>query len=331
VRDPDRPADDEVPEPAHPLRRQLRLPEATPKSAEGDGATARRVAEIMDSPGYRLPERDVEFLERDNLRGTRLQIDYEKPENALREAGVRNTIVVFGGTRIVEPEEARQRVSMLEAACRDEPGDDDLAARLAVSRRLLEHSRYYDVAREFGAIVARAGEGPDDCRLTLITGGGPGIMEAANRGATEAGANSIGINIEVPFTQYPNPWVTPGLGFRVHYFSTRKLHLLLRARALVVFPGGFGTLDELFETLNLVQTRKIRPLPVVLVGRGFWKNLVDFDGLVAEGVIDPEDRRLFWFAETAEQVWQGIVDWHARAGLPLVRDDEPGAGGPPAA
>ena len=156
----------------------------------------------------------------------------------------------------------------------------------------------------------------------LMTGGGPGIMEAANRGAYDVGAKSIGLNITLPHEQFPNPYIAPDLCFSVRYFAIRKLHLLLRARALVVFPGGFGTLDELFETLNLVQSRKIEPLPVVLVGEDYWRGAFDPDYLVREGVVDPEDRELFWYAETADEVWQGILEWHRRAGRPLLCDPE---------
>jgi uncharacterized protein (TIGR00730 family) len=150
-----------------------------------------------------------------------------------------------------------------------------------------------------------------------MTGGGPGIMEAANRGAFDAGAKTVGLNIHLPLEQYPNPYVTPELCFRFHYFGLRKLHFLLRAKALVAFPGGYGTMDELFEVLTLVQTRTIAPIPVVLVGEAYWRKVVNFDFMVDEGVIDPEDRDLFWFAETADEIWNGIVEWHEQFGSPL--------------
>jgi uncharacterized protein (TIGR00730 family) len=181
-------------------------------------------------------------------------------------------------------------------------------------------SHYYQVAREVGRLVAESGEGPGDRRLVVVTGGGPGVMEAANRGADEAGAETVGLNIDLPHEQYPNPYITPDLCFRFHYFALRKMHFLLRARALVAFPGGFGTLDELLDTLTLVQTRKIQPLPVVLVGEKYWRRVLDVEFLVDEGMIDPEDRDLFWFAETAEDVWQGILAWYAANGQPLFGD-----------
>jgi len=150
-----------------------------------------------------------------------------------------------------------------------------------------------------------------------VTGGGPGIMEAANRGAFDCGAKSVGLNISLPHEQYPNPYITPDLCFSFHYFAMRKLHFLLRAKALVAFPGGYGTIDELFEVLTLVQTRKIKPIPIVLVGESYWQSAVNLDFLVAEGVIEPEDRELFWFAETAQEIWDGILHWHERSGEPL--------------
>jgi uncharacterized protein (TIGR00730 family) len=165
--------------------------------------------------------------------------------------------------------------------------------------------------------VGKAGARADGSQLVVMTGGGPGMMEAANRGAFDVGAKSIGLNIKLPHEQYPNPYMTPDLSFRFHYFALRKLHFLLRTRALVAFPGGYGTFDELFETLTLVQTRKIKPVPIVLVGEDYWRQAFNVDFLVAEGVIDAEDRELFWFAETAQEIWDGILHWHEANGEPL--------------
>jgi len=192
------------------------------------------------------------------------------------------------------------------------------AFHLAAAERISAKSHYYDVAREFGRLVGEADRAAPSPRLVIMTGGGPGLMEAANRGAFDVGAKSVGLNIELPHEQFPNPYVTPDLCFRFHYFALRKLHLLLRAKALVAFPGGYGTFDELFEVLTLVQTRKIKPIPVILVGEQFWRRAVDFDFLVEEGVIDLEDRELFWFAETAKDIWNGILDWYKAAGEPLA-------------
>jgi len=310
----------DIPEPPDPKRRAERLPWETVKSVEDDPEALRRVRSLMGSPSYRRADLDADFMGSDDLRGVRLELDYLKPELLLRQQGVAQTIVVFGGTRIPEPAEAKRRLALLEVAASASPDDPELAERLHVARRVEAKSRYYQVAREFGSIVGRAGLGPEDSRVMLMTGGGPGIMEAANRGAYDVGAKSIGLNITLPHEQFPNPYIAADLCFSVRYFAIRKLHLLLRARALVVFPGGFGTLDELFETLNLVQSRKIEPLPVVLVGETYWRGAFDPDFLVREGVIDPEDRDLFWYAETAEEVWRGILEWHRRAGRPLLCD-----------
>jgi len=312
----------DIPEPPDPKRRAERLPWETVKSVEDDPEALRRVRSLMGSPSYRRADLDAEFMGSDDLRGVRLELDYLKPELLLRQQGVAQTIVVFGGTRIPEPAEAGRRLALLQEASGANPDDPELAERLHIARRIEAKSRYYQVAREFGSIVGRAGRGPGDCRVMLMTGGGPGIMEAANRGAYDVGTKSIGLNITLPHEQFPNPYIAPDLCFSVRYFAIRKLHLLLRARALVVFPGGFGTLDELFETLNLVQSRKIEPLPVVLVGEDYWRGAFDPDYLVREGVVDPEDRELFWYAETADEIWQGILEWHRRAGRPLLCDPE---------
>jgi len=175
------------------------------------------------------------------------------------------------------------------------------------------------VAREFGRLVSEANLHRDSDRAVVMTGGGPGIMEAANRGAFDVGAESVGLNIQLPHEQYPNPYITTDLCFSFRYFALRKLHFLRRAKALVAFPGGYGTFDELFEVLTLVQTRKIRPIPVVLVGESYWRRAVDLDFLADEGVIDPEDQDLFWYAETAQEIWDGILHWHRACGEPLHR------------
>jgi uncharacterized protein (TIGR00730 family) len=211
-------------------------------------------------------------------------------------------------------------VSNLEKRLQEHPDDRQLQRKLALARRILDNSRYYSVAREFGRLVGESGNGPQDCRLVVMTGGGPGMMEAASRGAFEAGAKTIGLNIDLPHEQFPNPYITPELCFRLRYFALRKMHFLHRARALVVFPGGFGTLDELFETLTLIQTRTIRPVPVVLIGRAFWERALDFDFLRDEGVVDEEDLEIFWFAETATEAWDGILDWYRNCEEPLFPD-----------
>jgi uncharacterized protein (TIGR00730 family) len=305
------------PVPAHPERRATDLPWKTPKPASEDTDAPALVAEILRAPNYLPADRDVSFLNRSDNRGLRLQLDYSKAETLLREHGVAHSIVVFGSTRVPEPLAAQRAVEALERQEAEAPGDAELSGRLRIARRVLEKSRYYEVAREFGRIVGRA-EGTSGNRLVVVTGGGPGMMEAANRGAHEAGARTVGLNISLPHEQYPNPYLTPSLCFQFRYFAIRKLHFLLRARALVVFPGGFGTMDELFETLTLIQTRKVRPVPVILVGKAFWRRVFDPDFLVEEGVIDPEDRDLFWYAETAQEIWDDIQRWYARSGTPLI-------------
>ena len=307
----------EIPEPAHPHLRREPLPWQAPKPAEDDAEAWSRVQTILLSPGYRQADEDLDFLQQYETRGIRLQLDYFKPELLLQKHGIEHTIVVFGSTRIVEPDAARRRVAALRAALEEKPGDPELSKRLAVAERIEAKSRYYEVAREFGRLVGSAKEGPCGCQVVMMTGGGPGMMEAANRGAFDVGAKSVGLNITLPHEQYPNPYITPELCFRFHYFGLRKLHFLLRARALVAFPGGYGTFDELFETLTLIQTRKIQPLPVILVGEAFWRRAFDVDFLVDEGVIDEEDRDLFWYAETAGEIWQGILDWYEAAGCPI--------------
>jgi uncharacterized protein (TIGR00730 family) len=307
-----------MPKPAPAQQRREPLPWQRPKPPSEDAGAPEKVERILRSPSYRLADEDVDFLNSDETRGVRLQIDYLKPQVLLDRHGIEHTIVVFGGTRIVESAAAAQQVERLREALRHRPGAGELEVRLARAERILAKSRYYEVAREFGRLVGESGEGPGDCRVVVVTGGGPGVMEAANRGAHDVGAKTVGLNIDLPHEQYPNPYVTPDLCFRFHYFALRKLHFLLRARALVAFPGGLGTLDELFETLTLIQTRKIEPIPVVLVGQEYWRRAFDIDYLLDEGVIDAEDLDLFWFAEEAGEVWDGILAWYASNGRPLL-------------
>ncbi|HKJ22971.1 MAG TPA: LOG family protein [Gammaproteobacteria bacterium] len=315
---PQPPGDDPpFPAPAHPSRRREPLPWHRPKEREDDPEAQRRVESILASPGYLPADQDVAFLNRDDTRGVRLQVDYLKTEYLLEEHRIQHTIVVFGSTRIPEPAAAQRRVDYFYDQLAGDPDNPTLKRRLAVAERLLAKSHYYDTAREFGRLVGNAGGGPDDSRVVVMTGGGPGMMEAANRGAYDIGAKSIGLNINLPHEQYPNPYITTDLCVRFHYFALRKLHFLLRAKALVAFPGGYGTFDELFETLTLIQTRTIHPVPVILVGEAYWRRAFDVDFLAAEGVIDEEDRELFWYAESAAEAWEGIVQWHRVNGEPL--------------
>lgn len=314
----DMPRKPKVPQPAHPHLRREPLPWQTPKSIEEDAQCTAKLDAILNSPSYIPAIQDKTFLSGSDARGVRLQLDFMKADVLLSEQSVRHTVVVFGSTRISEPMAAQRKVDQLREALADRPEDKELQKHLGVAERILAKSHYYTIAREFSQLVANAGKGPGDSSLVVMTGGGPGMMEAANRGADEAGAKSVGLNITLPHEQYPNPYITPELCFKFHYFALRKMHFVLRARALVAFPGGFGTFDELFETLTLIQTRKIKPVPVVLVGEEFWRKAFDVDFLVDEGVIDPEDRDLFWYAETADEIWQGLELWYERKGEPLT-------------
>ncbi|MGD8394959.1 MAG: TIGR00730 family Rossman fold protein [Candidatus Eiseniibacteriota bacterium] len=272
---------------------------------------AHRLQAILASPSYRLAIEDPDYMRRDELRPSRLALEYLKPELILEEHGIVSTIVVFGGTRIAEPHEARARVHELESMLRDDPGNPELERRLAIARRVLAKSHYYEVARDFSALVSRQRQHDGQPDFVIITGGGPGIMEAANRGAHDVGAKSIGLNITIPHEQVPNSYITPDLCFLFRYFAIRKMHFMKRAQALVAFPGGYGTLDELFEALTLVQTRKVRPLPIILCGRDFWSGALNLEYLADEGTINPEDLDLFRYAETAEEIWKQIRSFHA--------------------
>lgn len=265
---------------------------------------------ILKSPSYVLAEEDTGLLKWDELRPVRLQLEYFKPQLMLEQHRIQSTIVVFGGTRVLEESRSRARVAELEAALKRKPDDIEIQHRLKVARRVHAKSGYYEEARKLGRMISERNQRRDRRELVVVTGGGPGVMEAANRGAFEAGAKSIGLNITLPHEQAPNPYITPDLCFQFHYFALRKLHFLLRAKALVAFPGGFGTMDELFEALTLVQTRKVSRLPIILVGREFWEGAVHFRHFVEEGTIDPEDLDLFQYAETADEVWEAICAFH---------------------
>jgi uncharacterized protein (TIGR00730 family) len=265
---------------------------------------------------YLEADEDVGFLHEPQNLGIRLQLDFEKTEQRLQQQGIEHTIVVFGSTQIREESVARQELARCAERLAADPGNAELQRRLGVAERLVAKSRYYTIARELGAMIGAAEHAPANARLAVMTGSGPGIMEAANRGAQDVGAKSIGLNITLPEEQRPNRYVTPDLCFRLHYFAIRKLHFLKRARALVAFPGGFGTMDELFEVLALVQTRKISPLPIILVGEDYWRRAFDLDFLMDEGVIAAEDRALITFAESATAVWECIQRWHADQGDP---------------
>ena len=257
----------------------------------------------LDPDASRLAFADPEFLLRRETRGIRFQLELLKPDLEQQEHGIENTIVVFGSARFRSEEEAAALVTAAEA------GGDEAGIRR--SPPLARYSHYYEKARAFGQLVARYSEGkePRD-RLFICTGGGPGIMQAANRGAYEAGGVSVGLSIALPMEEAANPYVTPDLSFKFHYFALRKMHFMMRAKALVAFPGGFGTLDELFEVITLVQTRKARQVPIVLFGSDYWKRLINFELLVEEGVISPADLDLFQFADDPETAWNLIKTFY---------------------
>jgi uncharacterized protein (TIGR00730 family) len=275
-----------------------------------DPAARENLEKILASPSTLRAHEDLAWLSRDELRGVRLQLELQRAETILAEAGITGTIVVFGGTRVVERPEAERRLAEAEAKAAATPGDDAAQRGVGVARRVLAKSRYYDEAREFGRLVSSTCQKDGRCDFVVVTGGGPGVMEAANRGAFDVCARSLGFNIVLPHEQVPNPYITPGLCIHFHYFALRKMHFLMRARALVAFPGGFGTLDELFETLTLIQTGKMPPVPIVLLGREFWEKAIDLEFLVEEGTIAPQDLFLVSYAETAAEAWETIARFH---------------------
>ena len=261
---------------------------------------------------YRLAFTDTEFLLRDELRPVRMQLELLKPEMIQQQHGIESTIVIFGSARIQPPDQALHRLQEARAQ-----GDGAAIRRAEVA---VEMSRYYDEAQRFAALVTERSRA-HDVPIYVVTGGGPGIMEAGNRGAHEIGGKSIGLNIVLPHEQAPNPYITPELCFQFHYFALRKMHFLMRSIALVCFPGGFGTLDELFEVMTLQQTGKVRRRPILLFGREFWSRLIDFDHLVETGLISPGDTGLFQYVETAEEAWAHLSD-HYGFDLPTTTTGE---------
>jgi len=257
----------------------------------------------LQADAFRLAFADPEFLLRRETRGIRFQLELLKPDLAQQTLGVTNTIVVFGSARFCDPEEAQRRLDAARAS-----GDTQA---LALAKRDARNAVHYEQARRFGHLVAEhSSRLPDNERLFICTGGGPGIMEAANRGAHEAGALNVGLNIALPHEQHHNPYISPSLCFKFHYFALRKMHFMMRAKALVAFPGGFGTLDELFEILTLVQTGKSEPVPVVLFDSAFWQRLINFDMLLEEGMISPKDLALFKLVDTPEDAWEAIQSFY---------------------
>ena len=264
----------------------------------------------MNNPAYRLAYEDLALMNEDDLRPLRLQLELLKPERALHRHGINSTVVVFGSARTISQESAKQHLAEVERRYAKQPDDPQVQTALKTAKRQLRQADYYEEARRFSMLVSARFQQENRRDFVVVTGGGPGIMEAANRGAYEADARSIGLNITLPHEQKPNPFITPDLAFRFHYFALRKMHFLMRAKALVAFPGGFGTFDELFGALTLIQTGKMQRIPVVLFGAEFWKQAVNFDFLIAEGVIEPKDRDLFFIVETAEQAINILLEFY---------------------
>jgi uncharacterized protein (TIGR00730 family) len=276
-----------------------------------DARSAEHVPAVpqTESTAYKLAFQDTEFLLREDLRPVRFQLELLKPELLLNEANIGSTFVFYGSARIPAPDMAD---ALIAAATNPE--------QEKVAGRLKEKARYYDVARELAGLASRCACDEEGKRhFVVCSGGGPSIMEAANRGAAEAGQTSIGLNIVLPHEQMPNRYVTPDLSFQFHYFALRKMHFLLRARAVAVFPGGYGTFDEMFELLTLIQTGKVRPLPILLFGKDYWNRVVNFDAMVEEGVIAPNDLDLIHWTEDAHEAWDYVTSYYEEHPHPLPR------------
>jgi uncharacterized protein (TIGR00730 family) len=272
-----------------------------PSAEQEAGALARATRYAGPESAYRLAFTDTEFLLREELRPVRMQLELLKPEMVQQEHGIESTIVIFGSARIVPPEQALAALERAQAG-----GDTALVRRAEMA---VSMSHYYAEARHFAALATRRSR-DYATPIYVVTGGGPGIMEAGNRGAHDVEGKSLGLNIVLPHEQAPNAYITPELCFQFHYFALRKMHFLMRSIALVCFPGGFGTLDELFETITLVQTGKSRKRPILLFGRLFWERLIDFDFLVDTGMVSAADLSLFRFVETAEEAWEQLASYY---------------------
>jgi uncharacterized protein (TIGR00730 family) len=264
---------------------------------------------------------DLEFLNRPHLRSVRLQLEYLKPQIIQHEEDILSTTVVFGSARTPEPDVAAAAHQAARQAADAAPGNVQLAAALKRAEMDVAHSNYYALAREFSARISEYGQATGMLELVVVTGGGPGIMEAANRGAHDVGAKSIGLNITLPHEQHSNPYITPELNFLFHYFSIRKMHFLLRARALCAFPGGFGTLDELFEALTLIQTHKTAPVPIVMFGKEYWDDLINWETFVNWGTISPRDLDLFQYVETVDEALEIVISHYEENREQYLTDD----------
>lgn len=265
---------------------------------------------LVHSPSYRVAYRDIEMMESPEFRSVRVELELLKTELILQKEHVESTIVVFGSTQVCEPAVAQKKLDEARQRLDKTPDDPRRRRQLARAERIAAKSPYYDLAREFARLVSSQCQVEGRCDYVITTGGGPGIMEAANRGAHDVGAKSVGLNIRLPKEQEPNPYITPELCFQFHYFAIRKLHFLLRAKALLIFPGGYGTIDEMFDALTLRQTGRMQHIPIILFGRKYWERVINFQFLADEGTIDERDLDLFHFADTPEEAWQRIQEYH---------------------
>lgn len=265
---------------------------------------------IINSPSYVLAEKDTDFLKESEMRPVRMQLELQKTELLMQKEKIESTVVVFGGTQIVPRNEAEARLEVAIKALEKSPKDEKLKRNVFRAEQQLGNSHFYDECLEFAKVVSGHCQIDGKCQFVVTTGGGPGIMEAANRGAFEVGAKNIGLNIELPHEQEPNPYITPELCFQFHYFAMRKFHFILRAAALVVFPGGYGTLDELFNTLCLRQTGRMQAIPIILYGREYWESIINFQVLADEGVIADDHLNLISYAETPQEAWDIIARFH---------------------
>jgi uncharacterized protein (TIGR00730 family) len=285
------------------FEKPMTVPDASEETQVGD------VRVLLDSPSYSIAFNDQDFIRSDAARSIRIQLEMDKPEWFMRQYGIRSTVIVFGSARLMSRNKATRQMESVKELLAARPNDSHLQDALKTAERDLKMSVHYERAREFARIVSEDvtknippdSQGPYD--YVICTGGGPGIMEAANRGANDVSALSVGLNIKLPYEQRPNPYISPHLCFQFHYFNVRKLHFMLRAKALVACPGGFGTFDELFESLTLRQTERMQQIPIVLLGAEFWKRCVDFDYLVETGVIGRHDLELFHFTDSPQEAW----------------------------
>ena len=280
---------------------------------DNEDVVARNLDQIIHSNTYKLAHQDLDLLNSASMRGVRMLLEISKPELRLEEAGISSTIIVFGGARLQERSAAESSLAEALIALGADPDSTPLQRRVHKAKKLVELSVFYDAAREFAFLASRHGQPEDNATPccsshVIVTGGGPGIMEAANRGAFDAGCRSIGLNIDLPHEQHPNPYITPDLCFKFNYFALRKFHFVMRSVGAVLFPGGFGTLDELFEVLTLRQVGAKRAMPIILFGTEYWSRVIDFDFMAESGLIDDEDRQLFQFADTAIEAWNLIQE-----------------------